>query len=164
MVRNLHVKPYYGRLTIGQIGADHPPMTYPGNGKGRVLSRAINNRYYFIYDHKLETDDRMRGFDCTSFPMALLEIPHIAMPGYGKHLCDAARAEKCDLELLKSADLKKQLVEDTIPEGLYILFSSGHVMLYNSDINTLYEFNYGGFKAWRPAGNRRCMPHKMCGG
>ena len=26
------------------------------------------------------------------------------------------------------------------------MFSEGHVLLYNSDINTQYEFNYGGFR------------------
>jgi len=38
-----HVKPFYGEpykgeLTITGIAADDPKMTYPGNGKGRLLS------------------------------------------------------------------------------------------------------------------------------
>jgi hypothetical protein len=122
-------------------------------GKGRLLSKLINNRYYFIYGGKLETDEAMRGFDCTSFPMALLSIPRIDSPGYGKQLCDAAGAVKCDLEQVKSAELHKRLQEDTISNGIYILFSAGHVMLYNSDENILYEFTYGGFKS-TPAGQR----------
>jgi hypothetical protein len=148
-----HVKPYYGKLTISQMALDQPRMTYPGNGNGRLLSKAINNRYCFIYGGKLETNNQMRGFDCTSFPMALLAIPSIAAPGYGKHLCDAAGGAKCDLEQVKSSELGKRFKEDSIPGGLYILFSAGHVLLYNSDINTLYEFSYGGFKA-TPAGQR----------
>jgi hypothetical protein len=149
-----HVKPYYGKLRISEIAADQPRMTYPGNGKGRLFSKLINNRYYFIYGGKLETNDPMRGFDCTSFPMALLSISSIAPPGYGKQLCDAVGAAKCDLEQVKSADLGKRFKDNTIPGGLYILFSAGHVMLYNSDINTLYEFNYGGFRA-TSAGQRQ---------
>lgn len=149
-----YVKPYYGKLTISQIAADQPRMTYAGNGTGRLLSKPINNRYYFIYGGKLETDDYMRGFDCTSFPMVLLGIPKIEQPGYGKQLCEAAGAEQCDLEQLKSADLGKRFRESTIPQGLYIVFSAGHVMLYDADKNMLYEFNYGGFKA-TPAGQRQ---------
>jgi flavin-binding protein dodecin len=143
-----HVKPYYGQLKVSAIAADLPAMTYPGNGKGRLLSKAINGRYYFIYGGKLEADNAMRGFDCTSFPMALLSIPSLPQPGYGKQLCDAAGAVPCSLDQLKSAVLKQRFTEDTIPVGLYVLFSAGHVMLYNSDMNMLYEFNYGGFKSW----------------
>lgn len=148
-----HVKPYYGLLRISQIRADQPSMTYPGNGIGRLLTKRINNRYYFRYGLTLETDDRMRGFDCTSFPMALLEIPYLPLPGYGKQLCEAARAITCDLEQVKSEDFRKKFRENTISNGIYILFSAGHVMLYNADINILYEFNIGGFRA-TPAGDR----------
>jgi hypothetical protein len=149
-----HVKPFYGKLQIKDIAADQPRMTYPGNGKGRVLSEAINNRYYFHLGGKLETSDSNRGFDCTTFPMALLSIKSLPQPGYGKQLCDAAAAAKCDLEQLKSADLAQRFKDDTIAVGLYILFSAGHVMLYNSDINTLYEFNFGGFRS-TPAAQRQ---------
>jgi hypothetical protein len=149
-----HVKPFYGKLQIKNIAADQPRMTYPGNGKGRVLSEAINNRYYFQLGGKLETSDSNRGFDCTTFPMALLSIKSLPQPGYGKQLCDAAAAAKCDLEQLKSADLAQRFKDDTIAVGLYILFSAGHVILYNSDINTLYEFNFGGFRS-TPAAQRQ---------
>ena len=148
-----HVKPFCGRLAISGIGADQPKMTYPGNGKGRLLSKLINNRYYFIYGGKLETNDEMRGFDCTSFPMVLLSVATLPPPGYGKQLCDAVGATKCDLEQIKGVELSKRFKEDSIPVGLYILFSEGHVLLYNSDMNMLYEFNYGGFQL-TPAGQR----------
>jgi hypothetical protein len=148
-----YVKPFMGPLTISGIKADDPRMVYPGNGKGRLLSTEINGRYYFVYGGKLETQDAMRGFDCTSFPMALLGVKSIAQPGYGKQLCDAVNACKCDLEQVSSADLAQRFKDDVIPYGLYVLFSAGHVLLYNSDINTLFEFTYGGFKA-TPAGMR----------
>jgi hypothetical protein len=148
-----HVKPYYGKLTISDIAKDDPAMTYPGNGYGRVLSPLINDRYYFKYASSFETDNTKRGFDCTSFPMALFSIRYLPPPGYGKQLADAAGATICDYEQKKSADLEKEFKENTTPLGLYILFSEGHVLLYNSDINMLYEFTYGGFKS-TPAGLR----------
>src|SRR5262245_56778874 len=135
-----HVKPYYGKLTISDISADKA-LTYPGNGLGRLLSDQINGRYYMIYGGKLETSNAMRGFDCTSFPMALLSTGALAPPGYGKQLWDKAGATKCDLEQLNRDDLEARFRENSIPVGQYVVFSAGHVLLYDSDINTLYEFN-----------------------
>jgi hypothetical protein len=74
-----HVKPYYGELKISEIAKDG--MIYPGNGLGRLLSPRINNRYYFVYGGKFETDNNMRGFDCTSFPMALFSLRSLTSPG-----------------------------------------------------------------------------------
>lgn len=148
-----HVKPYCGELTITGISSDNPKMTYPGNGHGRVLSSLINDCYYFHLGGVLETDNKNRGFDCTTFPMALFSVRYLPPPGYGKQLCDALGATKCDLELLKQADLKKQFQDDVIDYGYYVLFSEGHVMLYDSYKNILYEFNYGGFKS-TPAASR----------
>lgn len=140
-----HVKPFCGALNIGDIAADDPAMTYPGKGKGRLLTESINEKYYFQYAGRFEKEADNRGFDCTSFPMALLSIPSLPAPGYGKQLCMAAGAIECELEQVHSKVLSDKFSKDQIPRGLYILFSAGHVMLYNSDINTLYEFNYGGF-------------------
>ena len=148
-----HVKPYDGRLTITDFAAAQPRLTYPGNGHGRVLSERMNNRYYFALGGLLETVELNRGFDCTTFPMALLSIRHLPAPGYGKQLCDAAGAVQCELEQLERSDLEQRFADDSIPAGIYIVFSAGHVLLYNSDVNTLYEFNYGGFRA-TPAGER----------
>jgi len=142
-----HVRPFYGKLRVSNIAAADPRLTYPGNGKGRVLSKPMNDRYYFHLGGALETAESNRGFDCTTFPLALLSIPALPSPGYGKQLCDAAEAVPCGLEQLKSADLGQRFKDSKIPAGLYVLFSAGHVMLYNADINMLYEFNFGGFRA-----------------
>ena len=150
-----HVQPYAGELRISSIATAKPPLLYPGNGVGRLLSRRINERYYFIYNGRLETNPMMRGFDCTSFPMAVLEIASLAQPGYGKQLCEAAEATKCDIEQISSGALESRFKENSIPPGKYILFSEGHVMLYDSDVNTLYEFNFGGFFESSPASERR---------
>ncbi|MBZ5562872.1 MAG: hypothetical protein LAP13_10660 [Acidobacteriia bacterium] len=149
-----HVKPYYGKLTISEIAADQPAMTYAGLREGRLLSKLINNHYYFHLGGKRETNNQKRGFDCTSFPMALLSISYLPGDGYGKQLCDAAHAAPCGLEQKKSADFKEQFKNKSIPGGIYILFSEFHVLLYNSDKNSLYEFNFGGFRDTTPANLR----------
>lgn len=141
-----HVQPYYGRLTISGFATDYPRMTYPGNGKGRTLSKQINGRYYFRNGGTLETSAQFRGFDCTTFPMALLELSSLPQPGYGKQLCEAAGASQCGLEQIKAAELHKKFEDASIPKGIYILFSAGHVMLYDANINWLFEFNYGGYR------------------
>lgn len=140
-----HVKPLYGELKISDFAASMPPLRYPGNGCGRLLSRRINGRYYFLFGGRLETANAMRGFDCTTFPMSLMEVPSIEPPKRGRQLCEALGATKCDLEQMHSADLAQRFKDDSIPPGKYVLFSEGHVLLYDSDINTLYESNYGGF-------------------
>lgn len=141
-----HVKPHFETLTVTGIAAAQPALTYPGNGLGRLLSSEINNKYYFVHGGKLETSRKMRGFDCTTFPMALLKISSLPSPGYGKQLCDAADAKKCGLEQIKTKELKTKFNENTISGGKYILFSEGHVLLYDSDLNNLHEFNFGGYK------------------
>ena len=51
--------------------------------------------------------------------------------------------------------------EDTIPVGLYVLFSEGHVLLYNSDINYLYEFTLGGFRGQPAAARPMIAPRDL---
>jgi flavin-binding protein dodecin len=149
-----HVKPYFGDLTISGFSSDDPAMTYPGNGYGRVLSVLINDCYYFHIGGALETENKMRGFDCTTFPLALFGLMSVTSPGYGKQLCDDLGAVKCELELLKHKDLLKKFEENVIPFGYYVLFSEGHVMLYDSFKNILLEFNTpDGFRS-TPAAQR----------
>ena len=141
-----HVKPFTGTLTIGSISRCSPALTYPGNGIGRLLSRPIGGKRYFIYGGSLETDHAMRGFDCTTFPMVLFEISRLTPPGYGKQVSDSLGGTKCDLEQVSQATLEKKFQDKAIPAGIYILFSEGHILLYSAQVNTIYEFTYGGFK------------------
>jgi len=142
-----HVRPYEGPLSVSGIAHDVPRMTYPGVGIGRLLWQAGNGRRYFVYGGRLETDPKMRGFDCTSFPMVLLGLPRIASPGYGKQVCEAAGAESCQLEQISSSALTKRFRDGSIAGGGYIVFSAGHVMLYDGWRNVLHEFNFGGFRS-----------------
>ena len=148
-----HVKPYFGKLCVSEIAKDDPKMTYPGNGAGRLLSGVINSRYYFIHGGKLETQTQLRGFDCTTFPMALFSAPRLPQPGYGKQLCDALSAVQCNHEQMSTTEMVKRFRENTIPVGVYVLFSAAHVLLYDSYKNVLIEFTHGGFKM-TPAAQR----------
>lgn len=148
-----HVKPYRGNLTISDISAQSPRLTYAGNGKGRLLSAPVKGSRYFVHGGKLEADPNSRGFDCTTFPMALLEIQRLPAPGYGKQLCDALGATQCRIEQIDSTEMSRRFRENTIPEGVYVLFSAAHVLLYDSSRNVLHEFTHGGFKS-TPAGQR----------
>lgn len=66
------VRPFDGTLTPAGIGADagQPRMVYCGTGKkpfiGRFLKRIAGHRMFY-YGGILETDNRLRGFDCTTF-------------------------------------------------------------------------------------------------
>lgn len=142
-----HVQPFDGNLTIGNIANQSLKLTYPGNGTGRLLSEEINGKRYFIYAGRFEALNANRGFDCTSFPMVLFEIARLAAPGYGKQVGEALSVVTCDLEQVSKLVLEAHFKANDIPAGIYLLFSEGHVLLYNSDINTLYEFNFGGFRA-----------------
>jgi len=152
-----HVKPYFGVLTVSGFEADNPKLTYPGIGIGRWLSAPMNGRYYFCYGSRLETDPAMRGFDCTTLPMALLGLQSLPAPGYGKQLCDAAGATNVGLEQLRTEDLKLIFSGARAPfrfglvaPGAYIIFSEKHVLLYDATQNLLYESNVNiAFKKWR---------------
>ena len=156
-----HVRPFDGKLTIGNISNQTLKLTYPGNGSGRLLSEEINGKRYFIYGGRFETLNSNRGFDCTSFPMVLFEIARLAAPGYGKQVGDALAVETCDLEQVSKTALEAHFKADDIPVGIYLLFSEGHVLLYNSDLNTLYEFNYGGFRATKASEREMVAKHGL---
>jgi hypothetical protein len=147
-------------------------MTYAGNGAGRLFSSKINGRYYFKYGGRLETDPDRRGLDCTTFPIVLLELegdlpkkPAGQGPS-GEDVADAAGATTCDLEELTPAQLEQHFKAGDIPGGIYIVFGTwgshgaGHVLLYDANINWLFEFNVGGDRGYRdePA-PQRSFPH-----
>ena len=142
-----HVQPYCGPLTLGGFATDFPGLTYAGNGVGRLLSRQINNRYYFVYGGNLETDPARRGFDCTTFPMVLFQVPRLPGTGSGMDLANALGAAACDLEEMEPAKLEAHFAARDVPAGIYIVFGkwgavgAGHVLLYDANINWLFEFN-----------------------
>jgi hypothetical protein len=137
------VQPYDGPLTFEGIAAANPPLTYPGNGKGRLWIN-LGGKYYFRNGSTLETDNAMRGFDCTTFPMALFETYPNMSGKYGTALADALGAEQCDMEMKTAAEIKPFFADYAKGPTIYFMWSEGHVVL--EKLNTIHEFTYGGYK------------------
>jgi hypothetical protein len=146
------VKPFDGAFTFDGFKNHQPKLTYPGNGKGRTLIE-IDGEYHFCNAGKLETDNTMRGFDCTTFPMALFKC-NVNMSGkWGTALAVALGAEKCDMEQKKEPDIKAFFTNKVKSSGLFIMWSggtnssgklTGHVVLLKN--NEIHEFATGGYK------------------
>jgi hypothetical protein len=137
------VKPFDGPFTFDGFRSNVPPLTYPGNGHGRTLTH-INGRYYFYNAGLLETDNAKRGFDCTTFPMALFRTSVNMTGKYGTALAVALGATPCDMEQKKTADVKAFFADARKGAlGLYFMWSAGHVVLVKDA--TIHEFTYGGY-------------------
>lgn len=142
-----HVKPYFGRLKILDMNKDVDlRKTYAGIGTGRTLSRLINGRHYFQNGITLETKERYRGFDCTTFPLTMFSIKNFPPRGYGLHVAILAGICKLNPERLTTKELKKRFIEKSLPQGVYIIFSEGHIMLFDSyyGLDMIFEWNKGG--------------------
>jgi hypothetical protein len=138
------VKPFGGPFTFAGFESEIPKLTYPGNGHGRTL-KEIGGKFYFYNNSFLETDNAKRGFDCTTFPMALFK-KSVNMTGkYGTALAVALGATQCEMEQKKTADVKAFFADATNGgTGLYFMWSAGHVVLVKNA--TIHEFTYGGYK------------------
>jgi hypothetical protein len=142
-----HVKPYYGKLKILDMIQDiNLRKTYAGIGIGRTLSRSINGRYYFRNGSTLETRDRFRGFDCTTFPLTLFSIKNFPPHGYELHSAVLAGICKHGIKRVTTNELRNSLLENNLQDGVYIIFSEGHILLYDSyyGMNMFFEWNKGG--------------------
>jgi hypothetical protein len=136
------VKPYSGPLNFDAIARESPPLTYPGNGHGRVWAQ-IDGKRFFRHGSILETNNAMRGFDCTTFPMAIFDCYPNMAGQYGTALADALGAVRCDMEQKKETELK-QFFSGKGSVGLYFMWSAGHVVLVHNA--AIHEFTYGGYK------------------
>ena len=139
------VAPYADGLTFDAIAKAIPKMTYPGNGKGRLLTDLIGAKRYFKYGGRFETDNAMRGFDCTTFPIALFSCNINMGDKHGTPLADALGATKCSMEQKKPEEVKAFFNDATTgAKGLYFMWSAGHIILAKDA--TIHEFTYGGYK------------------
>ena len=136
------VKPYCGPVTFDGIRMEIPLLTYPGNGHGRTWT-LIDGKRYFRHKGKLETDNSMRGFDCTTFPMAFFDCYPNMSKKYGTALADALHAQKCNMEQKKKDEVKAFFSAEG-RQGTYFMWSAGHVVLVEN--STIHEFTYGGYK------------------
>lgn len=157
------VKPFDGPLTFDGMKAANPWLTFAGDGYGRLLTDAIDGKYYFRHGFltqggTLETKAVRRGFDCTTFPMALFQ-KNINMIGKdGTPLAVALGAQPCDMELKYESQLKKFFADSENANGLYFMWSEGHVVLVKNAF--IHEFTNrldppgGGMELY--GGYRRC--------
>ena len=137
------VQPFDGPLTFDGMKTAVPKLTYPGNGKGRTLTDLVADKYWFRNGSALETDNTMRGFDCTTFPMALFSVYPNMSEAYGTKLADALGAQKCDLEQLNWKQAQAQFQYPVALMGFYYVWSAGHVVLVCDAI--MHQFNNGGY-------------------
>jgi len=139
------VQPFDGPLTFDAFRLASPRLTYPGNGKGNLLSPLINDQYYFVTPTAgggnqgvLITDPRMRGFDCTTFPMSLFSCFPDMTKKYGTYLVE--RLTGTSMHGTKGRSKQDMDAFFSLPDhrGLYVIWTEGHMMLVKNA--TLYEF------------------------
>src|SRR2546428_1040926 len=138
------VVPYVGDLTFDGFWRGEPKFTYPGVGQGRLLSNPISGKYYVRYGSRFETEGAKRGFDCTTFPMALFRCQASMAGKVGADLAHALGAQPCEMESRKEKEVKAFFGDENRgAKGLYIMFSSAHVVLVKDAI--VHEFTNRGY-------------------
>lgn len=168
------VRPFCGPLTTTMIANEPVPFTYTGTGVGRFFDfdKLDGCAYYLKYGSELEDDPRMRGMDCTTFPRALFELnSNVAgsVPGNNSAALNIANdvgataigiegvSRTSMYDLLLGLDEEKNFVRWP-REGLYILWTTGHIMLYRGDKDKLrygiHEFTGSGPRGqeWKAIG------------
>jgi hypothetical protein len=143
------VRPYVGQLgpRLG-AAATGPPLRYTGNGTGRMLHfPVIDGCYYFSYNNVFETEDRMRGFDCTTYAGAVFGVDAStgALNGYGTKLANHLGALQCDLENKTGDEIKAYFSKNR--QGTFLMWNAHHVVVVVN--GTVHEFaqSRGGYSA-----------------
>lgn len=168
------VRPFCGPLTTRMIANEPIPFSYTGTGVGRYfdMDKLDGCAYYMKYGSALETDPKMRGMDCTTFPRALFELNSDvagSMPGNNYaavHIANDLGASAVGIEGVSRTQMMKDLLgldsEKNFlawpKEGLYILWTTGHIMLYRGEKDRLrygiHEFTGSGSggREWKAVG------------
>jgi len=69
------------KLGVENLG-DSRSIPYVGEGQGRVLTKnKLGKNYYFVLSKRFEVDEKMRGFDCSSFVGSAFHIAPEDPPG-----------------------------------------------------------------------------------
>ena len=123
---------------LTELGAVDPPLNYvkDGPGCGRLLTDAINGRYYFIYGGQLEIDPGNRGFDCTSFVGSALGR-HDGMAGTSADFADSIGAKTDVLKDVHLKDIRKFMGDN--PVGAYLMWNNHHIVTLINGV--VREFN-----------------------
>jgi hypothetical protein len=156
------IQPYSGKLKdhlddakLGEV--DAPPLLYTGDadgGGGGAIAYipAIDGKYYFYYKDGFEIKNTRRGFDCTTFIGAVLDIEGNsgAMGSNGTHfasyLVQQGIACACDLDQATEEELQDFFEEHD--KGSYFGWSGSHTVIIKDAV--VYEFNIG--NSGNPAG------------
>ena len=146
---NAPVRPYVGQLgpRLGAVAAG-PPLRYTGSGRGRMLHfPAIDGCYYFMWNNVFETDESMRGFDCTTYAGAVFGVDAStgALNGYGTKLANHLGAKPCDLENKTGEEIKAHFAKNG--QGTFLMWNASHVVVLAN--STVHEFCHskGGYRA-----------------
>ena len=123
---------------LSELGEVDPPLNYVKDGPtyGRILSKPINGKYYFVLGSLLETDPGNRGFDCTTYVGSALG----RHDGMGDGSAAFANSMGATNEVLTDVHLSKvREFMEKYPIGAYLMWSTGHIVtLING---TVREFN-----------------------
>lgn len=137
------VRRYYGMMTTMGFRTDWTPFTYTKTQIGRLLEyEQFAGGRYFRYGSVLETDPKMRGMDCTTFPMALFDVSCDVLSNAGPNLAVALGAGTAgNHEVVSRATLLANLFglneskefTGKPKEGLYLIWNGGHIFLYRGN-------------------------------
>ena len=137
------VRPYYGLMTTMGFRIDWTPFTYTKTKIGRLLEyEQFAGGRYFRYGSVLETDPKLRGMDCTTFPMALFDVSCDVTTNAGPNLALALGAGTAgSFEGVSRANLMANLFglnadkefTGKPKEGLYLIWNGGHIFLYRGN-------------------------------
>jgi hypothetical protein len=181
----LPVRPFLGPFTTQGIANDPVAFTYTGTGVGRWFDfvRLDAVSFYFRYGQSLECDSRLRGLDCTTFPMALFEVTadvQGATPNRnlaGENIAAALGASADGVENVSRDTLLKDLfglgsngsIVGKPRVGLYLVWRAnaqggGHIMVYKGEKDRerygIHEFTGGGNTGgeWKAVGySEKCI-------
>jgi hypothetical protein len=148
------VQPLSGPITprrLGGLGDTGPKLKYTGNGTGRMLRLpAIQGKYYFKWGGKFETDDRMRGFDCTTFVGSVFGFPfdgHWPSNANGLTVATKLGAIPCNIEQRPGSEVKSFFASGPGGgrRGVFVTWSAGHVVLIIDGVVHEYGHSKNGY-------------------
>lgn len=123
---------------LTELGAVTPRLNYvkDGPGSGRILSKPINGRYYFVLASIFETDPGNRGFDCTTFVGSALG----RQDGMGDTSAAFAASIGATQDVLTNVHLTdiQEFVEEN-PVGAYLMWNNHHIVTLINGV--VREFN-----------------------
>jgi hypothetical protein len=142
---------------LGELGDVLPKLNYVKDGAthGRILSKPIHGRYYFVLGSILETDPGNRGFDCTTFVGSALGR-HSGMGDDSPTFANSLGATQDVLTEKHLNEIRKFVTQ--YPVGAYLMWSGGHIVTLID--GTVQEFTTpNGHPGYRKTDIQTWHPH-----